>query len=143
MTVAEQETDRRLGGAPGISGKYLSLTTYRRDGSPVSTPMWFVAENGHLVVETDADSYKVKRIRRNPHVRVAPCDARGRPHGEAVDAEARILPEEERERLERLLLRKYRLELHTVYPIYRLVMRLRGRTSRTDEPPVVLELTPT
>ena len=52
-------------------GKYLSLTSFRRDGSGVATPMWFVDDNGHLVVETDADSYKVKRIRRDPHVRIA------------------------------------------------------------------------
>ena len=143
MTVVEHETDRRDGAAPGIAGKYVSLTTYRRDGSPVSTPMWFVTEQGRFVLETDADAYKVKRIRRNPHVRIAPCDARGRPRGEAIDAEARILPEDERERVEALLARKYRLEMHTLYPVYRLVMRLRGKTSRTDEPPVVLEITPT
>jgi PPOX class probable F420-dependent enzyme len=75
-----------------IEGKYLSLTSFRRDGSAVATPVWFVAENGHLLVETDADSYKVKRIRRDAHVRVAACDARGRLRGEPVDAEARILP---------------------------------------------------
>ena len=143
MTVAEQESDRRQGSAADITGKYLALTTYRRDGSPVSTPMWFVAENGRLIVETDADSYKVERIRRNPHVRVGPCDARGRPRGEAVDAEARFLPEDDRDRLERQLVRKYRIEMHTVYPLYRLVMRLRGRRSTTSEPPVVLEITPT
>ena len=73
-------------------GKYLSLTSFRRDGSGVATPVWFVADNGHLVVETDADSYKVKRIRRDPHVRIAVCDARGRLRGEAVDADARVLP---------------------------------------------------
>ena len=63
-------------------GKYLSLTSFRRDGSGVATPVWFVADNGHLVVETDADSYKVKRIRRDPHVRIALCDARGRVRGD-------------------------------------------------------------
>ena len=53
----------------------------------------------YLVAETDADSYKVKRIRRDPHVRIAVCDARGRLRGEAVEAEARVLPESERERV--------------------------------------------
>lgn len=123
-------------------GKYLSLTSFRRDGSGVATPVWFVADNGHLVVETDAESYKVKRIRRDPHVRIAVCDARGRPRGEAVDAEARILPESERERVERLLARKYRIDRFTVLPLYRLVMRLRGRATRGHEHPVAIAITP-
>ena len=133
-------------GYPGamepFKGKYLSLTSFRRDGTGVATPVWFVAEDGHLLVETDADSYKVKRIRRDSHVRVAVCDARGRPRGEAVDARAEILPDDERERVERLLARKYRLDRYTVYPLYRLVLRLRGK-SPAREHPVALTITPT
>jgi PPOX class probable F420-dependent enzyme len=125
-----------------FDGKYLSLTSFRRDGTGVAIPVWFVSDNGHLLVETDADSYKVKRIRRDAHVRVAPCDARGRLHGEPVDADARILPEDERERVERLLLRKYWIDRYTIYPLYRLVMRVRGRGSRSHELPVALEITP-
>jgi PPOX class probable F420-dependent enzyme len=123
-------------------GKYLSLTSFRRDGSGVATPMWFVADDGQLVVETDADSYKVKRIRRDPHVRIAVCDARGRPRGEAIDAQATVLPDSERERIERLLARKYRIDRFTVLPLYRLVMRLRRRGSRTQEHPVAIAITP-
>ena len=125
-----------------FDGKYISLTSFRQDGTGVATPVWFAGDNGHLLVETDADSYKVKRIRRDPHVRIALCDARGRIRGEAVDADARILPADERERVERLLSRKYRIDRYTVYPVYRLVMKLRGRGSRTSEPPVALEITP-
>ena len=88
-------------------------------------------DDEHLVVETDADSYKVERIRRDPHVRIAECDARGRLRGESVDAEARLLADDERERVERLLARKYRIDRFTVLPVYRLVMRLRGRGSHT------------
>ena len=124
-----------------FEGKYLSLTSFKHDGAGVATPVWFVSDNGHLLVETDADSYKVKRIRRDAHVRVAPCDARGRVNGEPVDADARILPDEERERVERLLAQKYRIDRYTIYPLYRLVMRLRGR-SRTHKPPVALEIIP-
>ena len=124
-----------------IEGKYLSLTSFRRDGSAVETPVWFVAENGHLLVETDADSYKVKRIRRDAHVRIAACDARGRLRGEPVDAETRILPNSERERVEQLLAHKYRIDRFTVYPLYSLVTRLRGGGSHTNEAPVALEIT--
>ena len=125
-----------------FDGKYLSLTSFKRDGTGVATPVWFVSDNGHVLVETDADSYKVKRIRRDAHVQLAACDARGRVHGEPVDADARILPDDERERVERLLARKYRIDRYTVLPVYRLVMRLRGRSSRSHESPVALEITP-
>ncbi len=124
-----------------FEGKYLSLTSFKRDGTGIATPVWFVADNGHLLVETDADSYKVKRIRRDPHVRIALCDARGRLRGEPVDAEAAILPASERERVEQLLAQKYRIDRYTVYPLYRLVTRLR-RGSHTHEPPVALAITP-
>lgn len=125
-----------------FEGKYLSLTSFKRDGTAVATPVWFVGDNGHLLVETDADSYKVKRIRRDAHVRIASCDARGRLRGEPVDADARILPDEERPHVERLLVEKYRIDRYTIYPLYRLAMRLRRRGSRTHEPPVALEITP-
>lgn len=123
-------------------GKYLSLTSFRRDGSGVATPVWFVGDDGHLVIETDAESYKVKRIRRDPHVRIAVCDARGRLRGESVEAEASVLPDNERERVERLLARKYRIDRFTVLPLYRLAMRLRGRSARTQDHPVAIAITP-
>src|SRR6478672_8660950 len=97
-----------------FDGKYLSLTSFKRDGTGVPTPVWFASDDSHLLVETDADSYKVKRIRRDPHVRVALCDARGRRHGESVEADARILSEDERERVERLLTQKYRIDRYTI-----------------------------
>src|SRR5512133_1070762 len=107
MPPAAHRGDRR--GMDTVDGKYLSITSFKRDGTGVATPVWFVSENGHLLVETDEGSWKVKRIRRDPHVRIALCDARGRLRGEAVDAEARILTDDERERVERLLARKYRI----------------------------------
>jgi PPOX class probable F420-dependent enzyme len=125
-----------------FTGKYVSLTTFRRDGTPVSTPVWFVSENGSLLVETDDDSYKAKRIRRNDNVTVTSCNAMGRLTGEAVSARATILPAEELPRVERLLHRKYRLDYIFVLPIYRLVQRLRGRPLRYERP-VIVSITPT
>ena len=66
---------------PAVPGKYLSLTSFRRDGTGVATPVWFVEAGGRLLVETDAASYKVRRIRRNPQVTIAPCTATGRRRG--------------------------------------------------------------
>lgn len=125
-----------------FTGKYVSLTTFRRDGTPVSTPVWFVSENGNLLVETDGDSYKAKRIRRNENVTVTRCNAMGRTTGEVISARATILPAEELPRVERLLHRKYRLDYIFVLPIYLLVQRLRGRPL-IYEKPVIVSITPT
>ncbi len=66
--------------------KYLALTTFRKDGRAVSTPVWFAHDGDRLVVITGRESGKAKRIRNGSRVLVAPCDMRGRPKGEAVEA---------------------------------------------------------
>ena len=71
--------------------KYVLLTTFRKDGTPVATPLWAAPDGDKLLMWTVTDSYKVKRIRRNPSVTVAACDARGNPKGEPVAAVAEIL----------------------------------------------------
>ena len=73
--------------------KYLNMETYRKTGKPVATPLWFAEENGTLYVYSLANAGKVKRIRNNPKVRIVPCDMRGKPKGEWVEAKARILDE--------------------------------------------------
>jgi hypothetical protein len=67
---------------PEIQGhKYLLLTTFRKAGTAVPTPIWFAEDNDKLYVKTRADSGKTKRIRNNPQVRVAPCTIRGKVTG--------------------------------------------------------------
>ncbi len=77
--------------------RYISLTTFRRDGSTASTPVWVVSDDGErLLVWTGASTWKVKRIRRDPRVLVAASDYRGRERGPRVEAQARVLgPEAE------------------------------------------------
>lgn len=75
--------------------RYISITTFRRDGSSASTPVWVVSDDPHrLLVATGADTWKVRRIRRRPHVRVAGCSARGKIHGEIFGGIARLVDEE-------------------------------------------------
>ena len=76
------------------SEKYLNLETFRKDGTPVDTPVWFAEERGTFYVYSRADAGKVKRVRNNPHVRIAPCDVRGKLKGTWVDAAARIVSDE-------------------------------------------------
>jgi len=78
--------------APQFTGKYLSLESFRRDGTGVATPVWFVTENGKILVVTDDGSYKVRRIRRNPAVTVAECTAAGRLRGPRVPHALRYCP---------------------------------------------------
>jgi len=93
-------------------GRYLSITSYKRDRSAVRTPVWFVEEDGRLLVQTDIDSGKVKRIRNHPSVEVAPCTASGRPRGAAHVARAEIVEAPEvLEHIEKLIGRKYRRDL--------------------------------
>jgi uncharacterized protein len=121
-------------------GKYLSLTTFKRDGTGVATPVWFVVDGGRLLVRTGRESLKVRRLRRNPAVTVAPCTATGRRRGDAVPAEAEVLPDAELERLERLIDRKYRLDNLLLLPPYRALMRLRGIDVGRDD--VAVAVTP-
>jgi PPOX class probable F420-dependent enzyme len=124
----------------GVDGKYLSLTSYKRDGSPVATPLWFVQDGARLFVSTGRDSAKVRRIARNPVVSVAACSASGRLRGDAVPAHARIATDEERRRALELMDRKYRFDRVVILPVYRLVQRLRGRPVGGDG--VVLAIDP-
>ena len=129
MTMTVTREKREVGRRHPLSapGKYLSLTTYRRDGTPVSTPVWFVEEDGRLFVTTAADSYKAKRLRRNPAAMVAPCTARGIPKDEAIAVQVEVLPPDEHERVDRLMAEKYRVDRVLILPIYRFVMKLRGK----------------
>ncbi|GHK01386.1 PPOX class F420-dependent oxidoreductase [Streptomyces sp. Y2F8-2] len=72
------------------TGKYLLVTSYRRNGTPVATPVWVVRDGDALGVWTTADSWKVKRIRARSDVFVGPCDLRGKPTGDQIPATAEI-----------------------------------------------------
>ncbi len=87
--------------------KYISLGTFKKDGSVVHTPVWFGEENGKLYVMTRSDSGKYKRIRNNPQVRIAPCTMRGKITGPEFAGTARILPNEDWPRARNTIHRKY------------------------------------
>ncbi len=79
----------------GLRGhRYMSLASFRRDGARVLTPVWFAADSGKLYVMTRGDSGKMKRIRRQPRIEVAPCTALGRVLGPFVPALAHMAPDQ-------------------------------------------------
>lgn len=87
--------------------KYISLTTFRKTGAGVATPVWFGEQDGKLYVMTRSDMGKAKRIRNNPRVRVAPCTIRGKVTGPDFAATARILAREEHARAREAINHKY------------------------------------
>ena len=70
--------------------EFLSLETYRKNGETIKSPMWFSQDNDALYLWTMADTSKVKRIRNNPHVNIAPCKRMGEVTGEWMTAHATI-----------------------------------------------------
>lgn len=109
--------------------RYLLLTTYRRDGTPVDTPVWFVGRGRRLYVWTDARSGKVRRIRADARVTVAACTLRGRSTGPSVKGTATVLPPAAGSEVRRLLDRRYRMSR----PVYRAYLRLRRNGGLTGE----------
>jgi PPOX class probable F420-dependent enzyme len=89
------------------AARYLSLTSYKKDGTPVATPLWVAPDGDALVLWTVAGSWKVKRIRRDPRVTVAPCTVRGRLTGEPTAGRAEIMPAAASDRVRSLIRRKY------------------------------------
>lgn len=88
-------------------GKYLSLTTYKKDGRAVATPVWVARDGDELVVVTDAGSGKAKRIRNNGRVELAPCDVRGRISGPSVSGHAKLTDSSGTAHIESQIKRKY------------------------------------
>jgi PPOX class probable F420-dependent enzyme len=116
-----------------FSGRYLSVTSFKRDGTGIATPVWFVSDDRQLFAFTDLHSAKVRRVRRNPHVLVAPCRVDGKLRSEPVSARAEVLTATpELERVQKLLLERYKVSYRLVMLMYRLGRRLRGQQSVVD-----------
>jgi PPOX class probable F420-dependent enzyme len=73
------------------SAKCISLTTFKRDGTKISTPIWFNVIGGKIYVTTEPGAWKVKRIAKNPNVEFAVCTQRGKVTGQSFSGTARIL----------------------------------------------------
>jgi PPOX class probable F420-dependent enzyme len=114
-------------------GRYLSVTSFKRDGTGIATPVWFVSDGGRLFALTDLHSPKVKRIRRNPRVLIASCRADGKLRNEPLPARVEVLTAiAELERVQELLRERYKISYRLVMLIYRLGRRLRGQQSVAD-----------
>ena len=107
-------TDRGLFGL--LHGHdYMLLTTFRANGEPVPTPVWFAEDEGVLYVMTRSSAGKVGRIAANSNVTVAPCDLEGKPLGSAVPGRARLLDPEEGELAWRQIYGKYQSDIRRLF----------------------------
>jgi PPOX class probable F420-dependent enzyme len=107
--------------------RYVNLETFKKDGTGVKTPVWAAPLDGRLVVFTDGTSYKVKRLRRDPRIRVAPCDVRGNLKGDWRDGTGRILDDAgEKARAMAALRRKYGWQIR-VLDVFSWIGRRIGR----------------
>jgi len=114
---------------------YISLRSFKRDGGPVDTPVWCAPLDGKLVVFTLRESFKVKRIARDPRVQVARCDVRGKLLGDFVPGTCQQLEvgSEREARAYQAFIEKYGLTMR----IGNVLSALSGRKRRR----VVLEIT--
>ena len=87
--------------------RYINLESYKRSGEAKLTPVQSIMDNGLVYFRTGPDTWKVRRIRRNPHVRIVPSDRSGNPTGDWRDGEARILEGEENARVMKLFEKEY------------------------------------
>ncbi|MFM9128979.1 MAG: PPOX class F420-dependent oxidoreductase [Candidatus Limnocylindrus sp.] len=104
-----------------LTAQYVALTTYRRDGTPVVTPVWAAAEGDSLFIFSNPNAGKVKRVRNSSRATVAPCTATGTITGAALPAEAFLLSDDQMPKVWKLLVKKYGIaaRLFVVYDAFR------------------------
>ncbi len=120
-----------------VRQKTILLTSYRRDGTPVGAPVSIAVDGDHAYVRSPGYGGKIKRIRRNPVVQIAPCTAWGRPTGPALQMRAHLVQGDEFRWAGRLLAGKYPMLQGAFVP-------LAHRLGRAKFGPTVhMRLTPT
>jgi PPOX class probable F420-dependent enzyme len=120
-----------------VRQKTVLLTSYRRDGTPVGAPVSMAVEGDHGFVRSPAEGWKVRRMRHNPIVEVAPCTARGTPTGPAIRAHARRLGGAEADHAARLLARKHPFLQGVEVPLVHRLLRARtGGTAHFELVPL-------
>lgn len=97
-----------------LDQKYINLETCRKSGKTVCTPVWFVIQNDTIYVVTTKDTGKVKRLKNNQNVRIAPCGFRGELKGDWISGKARFAEKDEAEQAIKLRKKKYGLQARLI-----------------------------
>jgi uncharacterized protein len=131
------EVARQQGTAGDFEGfrgaRQALVVTFKQSGEPVPTPINFgLSDDGKLYFRSEPHVAKIRRLRRDPRVRVCPCNLRGKPLGPMVEAGARILPEPENERAYRIVESNWRADVRLLERVY----------DRIGVPEVYVEVSP-
>ena len=92
---------------PFLDQKYINLETYKKDGTTIRTPVWFVIDKNLIYVITRDSTGKVKRLGNNQNVRIVPCSFKGEPKNEWVKGAAEKIRGEEADKVIKLRKKKY------------------------------------
>ena len=114
--------------------KFIALETFRESGEVVKTPVWTVAQDGKLLVWTQGDSWKVKRARNNPRVRVAKCDMRGNTEGPWVEGVVASISDDREQK------KAMRGQLRRKYPFMYSILSFIAALRRENSGRVVVEI---
>ena len=90
-----------------LDQKYINLETYKKDGTPIRTPVWFVIDKNLIYVITRESTGKVKRLRNNQNVRIVPCSFKGEPKNEWMKGAAEKITGDEADKVIKLRKKKY------------------------------------
>src|SRR5439155_13620911 len=110
---------------PFVGRRTALLTTYKRNGTPVATPLTIAVEGERAFIRTYDRAWKAKRLRNNPSVLVAPSTVRGKPRGEAIAARARLLDGDEAAHAARAIARRQRILQGVLVPLLHRAARYR------------------
>jgi hypothetical protein len=110
---------------PLKDSKTVLLTTYKRDGTAVGTPVSIAFDGDRAFFRSYDKAWKTRRLRHDPRARVAPCTLRGRPTGPAIQARATLLQGEQARSAARALARRHRVLQAILVPTAHRLMRYR------------------
>lgn len=110
-----------------LAAQYVALTTFRKDGTPVVTPVWAASEGDSLYIFSNPNAGKVKRVRNSSRATVAPCTATGTITGAALPAEAFLLSDDQMPKVWNLLVKKYGIAAR-LFVAYDALRSLVGKT---------------
>ena len=117
----------------------IALTTFRKTGQAVTTPVWFAISLGTIYVETHADAGKLKRLRHTARVTLAPCTYSGKITGSVSKGNARMLTESEESRAASAALAKKYGRMCSLYHFVRNARRMLQRKAKVDEVYIAIE----
>ncbi len=127
FTVLEKATFPDLG-----REQCIALTTFRKTGQAVTTPVWFAQSLGTIYVETHGDAGKLKRLRHTARVTLAPCTYSGKVTGSVSEGNARILTESEESTAASAALTKKYGQMRSLYHFVRTAQRMLQRKAKVE-----------